>query len=287
MSENRDIQNRDTQDRAALDPPTAPGRRSIAPIERRPLTARSVVASVLLGVDPPSLPANALVRSGELFGMRPGATRTALSRMAAAGEVEADDGHYRLVGPLAQRHRRQQAARTIPDTPWDGAWELAIVRPGRRPADDRASLRDAARRRNLAEIREGCWARPANLDPEREPDAAARIADACHLLVAHPDDPDDLVAAFHPSSWADDARALIGELQATISPLLARDESALGSTFVTAAAVLRHLVADPVLPDRLQPAGWPAAELRRTYAAFQDAFSSTWREWYRRQRQDS
>ena len=63
---------------------------SIRDTTRRPLTARSVIASTLLGVDPPRLPALALVRSGELFGLREGATRTALSRMAANGEVVAD-----------------------------------------------------------------------------------------------------------------------------------------------------------------------------------------------------
>ena len=38
----------------------------------RPLTARSVIASTLLGVDPPRLPTQALVRSGELFGLSEG-----------------------------------------------------------------------------------------------------------------------------------------------------------------------------------------------------------------------
>ena len=79
--------------------------------EHPPLTARSVVASNLLGVDPPRLPAAALVACGELFGLRPGATRTALSRMTAAGEVVAEDGHYALAGPLLERHARQQQAR--------------------------------------------------------------------------------------------------------------------------------------------------------------------------------
>ena len=72
------------------------GKRDATREVRRALTARSVIASTLLGVDPPRLPTLALVRSGELFGLSEGATRTALSRMAAAGEVEADGTGYRL-----------------------------------------------------------------------------------------------------------------------------------------------------------------------------------------------
>ena len=46
-------------------------------IERKPMTARSVVASTLLGIEPPRLPARILVRSGELFGIAEGTTRVA------------------------------------------------------------------------------------------------------------------------------------------------------------------------------------------------------------------
>ena len=38
----------------------------------RPLTARSVVASTLLGTDPPRLPVAFLVRTGALFGLAEG-----------------------------------------------------------------------------------------------------------------------------------------------------------------------------------------------------------------------
>ncbi|MDQ3757078.1 MAG: PaaX domain-containing protein, C- domain protein, partial [Actinomycetota bacterium] len=45
----------------------------------RPLTARSVLLSTLLGAHPPELPVQVLVRSGELFGMAEGTVRVALS----------------------------------------------------------------------------------------------------------------------------------------------------------------------------------------------------------------
>ncbi|HKY75862.1 MAG TPA: PaaX domain-containing protein, C- domain protein, partial [Acidimicrobiia bacterium] len=65
-----------------------------------PLTARSVLASVLLGTEPPWLPTRLLVRTAELFGIADGTARVALSRMASAGEAVPEGGGYRLVGRL-------------------------------------------------------------------------------------------------------------------------------------------------------------------------------------------
>ncbi len=248
----------------------------------RPLTARSVIASTLLGVDPPRLPALALVRSGELFGLSEGATRTALSRMAAAGEVEAVDGSYHLAGPLLARHARQRSARASATEPWDGTWELAIVTAERRPAGDRARLRDAARHLRLAEVREGCWARPANLDPGRAPTARTVVDEQCvHVTGARPDDPAVLVEAFDPVAWAETAEALLTSMADAQPALDALDTGVLPTTFVLNAAVVRHLVADPVLPPSLQPSAWPADRLRSTFERFDDGFKATWRAWYR------
>jgi hypothetical protein len=72
-----------------------------------PLDARSLALSVLLGSHPPVLPARALVALAELFGIAGGTMRTALSRMVAAGELEAADGRYRLAGRLLERQRAQ------------------------------------------------------------------------------------------------------------------------------------------------------------------------------------
>lgn len=247
-----------------------------------PLTARSVIASTLLGVDPPRLPALALVRSGELFGLSEGATRTALSRMAAAGEVEADDGYYALAGALLERHRRQQVARAPRPRSWDGTWELAVVAPERRSAAERAELRRAAGRLKLAELREGCWGRPDNLGPDREPGARAVIDLQCTVVrEARPDDAERFVAAFDPGRWAQRARELVDRMAAAQAALDDGDTGALGETFVIDAAVVRHLVADPVLPEALQPEVWPAEELRAAFTRFDAGFKRTWRTWYR------
>ena len=253
---------------------------------RRPLTARSVIASTLLGVDPPRLPALALVRSGELFGLREGATRTALSRMAASGEVVAEDGHYALAGPLLDRHARQRAARRRRHRPgrdqaWDGTWVLAVVRADRRSAPDRAAFRDSARRLRLAEVREGVWARPDDLDRLDAP-ADMQVLDdqATWVRGARPENPGDFVEAFDLDGWAARAEDLIAEMEDAQPALDARRVDAVADTFVIAAAVLRHLLADPALPTPLLPPAWPGERLRVAFDRFDQAFKATWRAWY-------
>lgn len=249
----------------------------------RALTARSVIASTLLGVDPPRLPTLALVRSGELFGLSEGATRTALSRMVAAGDLEPDRDGYRLAGQLLERHARQQAARTPEVRAWDGTWVLALVAAERRPAAERARLRRAMRRLRFAEVREGCWARPDDLDPARSPAERSVIRSQCTLVRgARPEDVAPFVAAFEPAAWSTTAHELSAAMAAGLPVLEAGDVGVLAEAFVLDAAVVRHLLVDPLLPAELAPAGWPAGELREVFARYDAAFKATWRSWYRR-----
>ena len=202
--------------------------------------------------------------------------------MAAAGDLAADGSGYRLAGALLHRHARQQSARDPTLRPWDGTWELAVVPDGRRPAAERARLREATRRLRLAEVREGCWARPDNLDPARAP-AERSVVDSQCLTVrgARPDQPAAFVAAFDLTGWAATARDLL-EAMADAQPALdARDPGALADTFHIDAAVVRHLVADPALPPELEPPDWPARALREAFGRFDAGFKATWRAWYR------
>src|SRR5947209_20352062 len=98
-------------------------------LDLRPLTARSVVLSVLLGTHPPFLPVRALVRTAELFGISEGTTRVALSRLVADGDVIAEDSSYRLSPRLAERQRRQDEGLHPATKEWDGSWERAIAQP--------------------------------------------------------------------------------------------------------------------------------------------------------------
>jgi phenylacetic acid degradation operon negative regulatory protein len=245
------------------------------------LAARSVLASVLLGTEPPWLPTSRLVRTATLFGISEGTARTALSRMVAAGEALAERGGYRLVGRLAERQTRQAASRRADTLPWDGGWELATVDgDGRRPAADRAALREACRQLRLAELREGVWGRPANLDPARSPEAAAVVAAWCHRWAGARPEPDpDVEELWDLGAWSAHAEELRREMADLVEPLEGGQRDALASGFVTSAAVLRHLQADPLLPLELLPADWPGEALRREYDRYDAAYRGVLVAW--------
>jgi phenylacetic acid degradation operon negative regulatory protein len=246
----------------------------------RPLTARNVVASTLLGMQPPELAGQVLVRSGELFGISEGTTRVALSRMVADGELETGDGRYWLAGRLLDRQARQAESRAPRLAPWDGTWRMAVVTAGGRTAPERAQLRAVLARLRLAEWREGVWLRPANV--ARAPDP---VADAqCEWVEARLPGTDEAALArrlWDLDNWAARARLLRQRMAETEDGLRRRDTAVLATTFVVAAAVLRHLQADPLLPTELLPRDWPGQALRADYDAYEAAFQATWRAWYR------
>ncbi|RLU87603.1 PaaX domain-containing protein, C- domain protein [Streptomyces griseocarneus] len=231
----------------------------------RPLTARSVVLSTLLGHHPPALPARALVRAGELFGTAEGTVRTALTRMVAAGDLEQRDGTYRLTERLLARQARQDDSRAPGIHAWGGGWEIAVVTAERRAPADRAGLRQAMAALRLAELREGCWLRPANLVRTRPP----VLAEQCAMFTGEPEgDPAELAATLWDlDGWAARANAL----RAALRP------GSLAERFMVSAAVLRHLLADPVLPPELLPTDWPGEGLRRHYEEFDAEFRETLR----------
>jgi phenylacetic acid degradation operon negative regulatory protein len=241
-----------------------------------------VIASTLLGTHPPRLPSRLLVRSGELFGIAEGAIRTAISRMLAAGELEVAGANYQLAGDLLGRQARQDASRHSVPGPWDGQWELAVVPGGRRAAAARTSLREAMRRLKLAELREGVWLRPDNLDRGRSPDDRDVVASQCDVFRSVPDGPGaDLAASLWDlAGWSDAAVELIAGLEVVQRRLDDGERAVLRDGFVLSAAVLRHLLADPLLPDALLPQGWPGAELRDRYEEFDRAFQAVWRTWF-------
>lgn len=246
----------------------------------RPLTARSVVASTLLGMDPPRLSGQLLVRSGELFGIAEGTTRTALSRMVSAGELTTDDGVYELTGRLLERQARQTASRAAATGRWDGTWRMAVVTAERRAAADRADLRAAMATARLAEWREGVWLRPDNLPGIEAPPADAQ----CHWVTgARPQGDDGALAGalWDLPAWAARATDLRERMADVVDDLEGGDTDALAPGFVLSAAVLRHFLADPLLPDALLPEGWPGAALRREYDRFDRAYRQVWRAWFR------
>lgn len=256
-----------------------------------PFTARSVIASTLLGMRPPQLPTSILVRSCALFGIAEGTTRVAISRMTSAGELEAQGAGYRLVGSLLSRQDRQDESRRGPPQRWDGRWSIGVVVADGRTPGARTELRAAAARLRLAELREGVWLRPANLSPDRSPEARAVIDTQCRQFLGQPEvvdgtsDEAGLASSLWDlDGWAERARTLEDELGALAPALEEADLSTLAPGFVLSAAVLRHFQADPLLPVELLPSRWPGSRLRAAYDRFDPAFTSLWRTWYRSQR---
>jgi phenylacetic acid degradation operon negative regulatory protein len=241
-----------------------------------------VIASTLLGVDPPRLPSRLLVRSGELFGISEGTTRVALSRMVGAGELTLDDGWYHLAGRLLARHARQSASRRAEHRAWTGDWTMAVVVADRRHAADRAALRDAVRQLKLGELREGVWLRPDNLALDRSSVAATVVDEQCRWFAGAPrDDAAELAASLWDlEGWARDAAMLRHDMAPLVHALDDGDTAQLAPAFVVSAAVLRHLLADPTLPDELLPDGWPGDELRREYDHYDAVFKRVWRDWF-------
>lgn len=246
----------------------------------RPFSARSVIASTLLGTYPPRLSPRRLVLSCALFGIGEGAARVALSRMLAAGELTLDDGRYALAGQLLGRQTRQSDSRTgVSNIRWDGSWIVLVVTAANRDPSTRTELRSAMRRLHVPELREGTWLRPDNLDAQRDALAAAVVARQCTTLRgAHPSDAGVLVAElFDLDTWAVTARRLIVELDTAEKQLSSNDDPAvLADAFARNAAVLRHLLADPLLPSELLPVRWPGTELRYSFDGFDRAFSIAW-----------
>jgi phenylacetic acid degradation operon negative regulatory protein len=249
-------------------------------IGTRPLTARSVLASALLGADEPRLPVAVLVAAASLFGVSAGAARTCLWRMVSDGELTSDNGSYALAGHLLERrHRVDDAARAADATMrgWDGTWELAVVSLVRRPAADRLGLRKAAQALHLAEIKEGVWIRPDNLDPQRLPSSRAVLDQQCvHFHRADSDITVDIARSlFSLDRWAHDATRLTAAMDDELdaAPEQLDDPIAtLTYQFALSISVVRHLQLDPLLPVTLLPKHWPATELRTTYHHFDYTF---------------
>lgn len=233
-----------------------------------PLSARSVILSVLLGSHPPVLSGRRLIGLAELFGIRAGTVRTALSRMTASGELEAVDGGVGLGPRLLQRQRQQDEGRSTPMATWDRRWFTAITTAERRTVAERRSFRTAMVGARMAELRPDIWMRPANIGaPERPEDVV--------LLHGHidADDQRDLVEQL----WSLDeiearSKMLFAAVDRHRPSLDDGDPAVLLNTFVLSAAVVRFLRVEPQLPTELVPADWAATDLRTSYDDFEAEF---------------
>jgi phenylacetic acid degradation operon negative regulatory protein len=127
----------------------------------------------------------------------------------------------------------------------------------------------------LAELREGVWLRPANIDvelPDGWADGVERIdgtidTDAASLAAR----------LWDLDGWAGQARELLARFDAT-SP---DDPDLLAPGFELAATALRHLQSDPLLPPEILPTDWPGDTLRHVNADWDRRYRRQLAAWYR------
>jgi phenylacetic acid degradation operon negative regulatory protein len=220
------------------------------------LTARSVVLSVLLGAHPAWATASELIRLTADFDIREPTVRVALTRMVSAGDLVRSEDGYRLSDRLLARQRRQDDAINPKLRKWHGSWTTLVITSVGTDARTRATLRTTLQEKRFAELREGLWLRPDNLDVQ----LPAEILDRVRVMESRDDNPAELARRLWDlSAWARTGRELLNEM-ATAADIPGR--------FVAAAGMVRHLLTDPVLPDELLPDDWPGQALRAAYTNF-------------------
>ncbi|MFI5509221.1 PaaX family transcriptional regulator C-terminal domain-containing protein [Mycobacterium sp. NPDC051804] len=220
------------------------------------MTARSVVLSVLLGAHPAWATASELIRLTADFDIKEPTVRVALTRMVSGGDLVRSQDGYRLSDRLMARQRRQDDAINPQLRTWDGTWKTLVITSIGTDARTRAALRTALQHNRFSELREGVWMRPDNLDGTLPDDVLNRG----RVLHSRDDDPVELAAQLWDlSGWARTGRELLDGMNSAAD---------VPGQFVTAAAMVRHLLTDPVLPPELLPDEWPGKALRDAYNEF-------------------
>ncbi len=208
-----------------------------------------------------------------IFEVPEGTMRTALSRMVGAGELSNDRGVYSLSGRLLGRQRFQSEGRGHPRQDWNGAWLMVTVSAERRSVAARRSFRSEMATARLGELRPDTWLRPDNLGPE----LVERLAMLDDVIVVRGELSGASPFASVGQLWELDelgtaGRRLLEAMRSTADDLDGEDPSLLPDAFAISAAVVRFLTVEPQLPPQLEPAAWPAHELRSTYDHYERAF---------------
>jgi phenylacetic acid degradation operon negative regulatory protein len=220
------------------------------------MPARSVVLSVLLGAHPAWASAADLIRLTSDFGIKEATLRVALTRMVSAGDLVRSADGYRLSDRLLARQRRQDDAMRPRLRSWHGLWTTLIVTSVGTDARARATLRITLQHKRFGELREGVWMRPDNLGLELHDELRGRV----RIVHARDDAPAELAGQLWDlPSWARTGQQLLAEMSSAAD---------VPARFVFAAAIVRHLLTDPVLPDDLLPTDWPGTRLRAVYNDF-------------------
>lgn len=188
--------------------------------------------------------------------------RVALTRMVAAGDLIRSAAGYGLSDRLLDRQRRQDAALNPRTRPWRGDWLTVVITSIGSDARTRAAIRAELTEQRFAELREGIWMRPDNINV----DLGADLVAYTRLLTARDEQPAELAGKLWDlAGWSDTGQELLTAMTAAAD---------VPGRFSIAAAMVRHLGCDPVLPPELLPPDWPGERIRCRYAEFADELAT-------------
>jgi phenylacetic acid degradation operon negative regulatory protein len=257
--------------------------RNAGVLEPEPLSARSLILSLLLRTQPPTMRGSRLVQWCGLFGVAEGTARVALSRMVERGELRSADGTYELAGRAGRRRAEQDWSIEPKRERWSGAWRMAVVKTTSRAPLDRREFRNAMGHLRMGELREGAWSRPDNLPRAAAPKDAWDIArKQCAWWTATPDD-DPVALARRLFDLAGSAKKCTrtADVLERATARAGDDPQRLAEAFAAGATALQLIRVDPLLPTELMPDGDPGDELRAAYRAWEREFADALQAWFR------
>ena len=235
-----------------------------------PLSARSLVLSLMLGTRPARFTASSLIAVCQLFDFNEGTIRTALSRMVASNELNRDGSYYVLGDRLLERQKMQDAGRHLPNTDWDGRWYTAIAAADQRSVNERRSFRAVMLANRFGEWRADIWLRPAT-SPFTPP---AGVLLSCGPISGMSDT--DLVSRLWDLDELEaEATRIADALPPQLAQLAERGGEALPDAMAVAVEAVRFLTTEPQLPPSLTQEHHEARRLRTSYDAFEVKFQQT------------
>lgn len=255
-------------------------------------SSRSLILDLLSTLRRGTMPVQALVEAGGLFGIAENSTRVALTRLTGAGTVERDArGAYRLSAEPGPVGRRATSWRTLERglRRWSGDW-VGVLSPSTRRGE-RVRRERALGLLGFAPLTPALAVRPDNL-ALRVDAIRVELLDlglAAGDLVLSIRDLDAMTDARARRAWNGDAiraehRAMLARIEASTRALAHEAaERARVDSFLLGGRAIRQLILDPRLPDELVPGDERRALLeamrdydrlgRRAWAPFLQRFS--------------
>jgi phenylacetic acid degradation operon negative regulatory protein len=201
-----------------------------------------------------------LLQCFDLLGIEGGVVRTAMSRLAADGWLERDRVGRKSFYRLAKqgRDRFESAVEHVYNphvAPWSGRFELLLLPSGA----EREAARDALTEAGFGSPMPGVWIAPAGVAVPQQADAAIRLDVSADDAMGRRLIAESWTLQRTAASYRDFLKGFAPlEAWAAQANLAAAD--ALLARILLIHHYRRVILRDPLLPQSLLPADWPAAE---------------------------